>query len=357
MREKDIKLLWGRSGNRCGICKLEVTPDGESATIGEMAHIVARSSDGPRGESNLSLADRDRYENLILLCPNHHTEVDSTPKEWSVELLHATKTKHERWVSECLEKGLIFVSPVDNTEFIADRIGSWAKFSSGGIWVVTSITPLRIAGDTVNPVEPACISALNELKLPDLDGLPRSLNRYHTRPNENGLINDDLRDMKKGEGHRIQIFRSGHCEFLLNVQASVDQITSYTRDRDPAFGSEDFVIRYSHLAQAIKTATEGLYSIWSRLLPFKDMTLSVLVLNTGRCILYSHERRSDEDVMGYPVEAANLRVSTVVARDDSPAEVFESVIRQLVTYFGLVLHGVWDEAGKLVRPDRLKITI
>ena len=92
-------------------------------------------------------------------------------------------------------------------------------------------------------------------------------------------------------------------------------------------------------------------------MPFKDVTLSVVVLNAERCFLYSRERRCDEDVMGYPVESANLRVSTVVARDDSPTEVFESVIRQLVAYFGLVLHSVWDEAGEYVRPDRLKMSI
>jgi hypothetical protein len=42
MREKDIKILWGRSGNRCAICKLEPTPDGSRETLGEMAHTRLR---------------------------------------------------------------------------------------------------------------------------------------------------------------------------------------------------------------------------------------------------------------------------------------------------------------------------
>jgi hypothetical protein len=353
MREKDIKLLWGRSGNRCAICKLEVTPDGQSSSIGEMAHIIARSLDGPRGKSDLSLDDRDLYDNLILLCPNDHAEIDNSPQKWSVELLQRAKMEHEKWVSERLDKGLIFVSPLDNSEFIADRIASWVKFSNGSAWVGVSITPLRLAGDTLDPINPASIAAVNELSVLDDNWSMKSVNRYHTRPNEYGLINDDLQHVERGEGHRIQVFRNGHCELLLNLQESVEQITSYTRGKDSAFGPEDRVIRYTDLAQAVKACIDALYSIWSRLLPFKDMTLSVLVLNTRRCFLYSRELRSDKPLMGYPVESDNLHLSTVIAKNDSPQQIFESVIKQLVTYFGLVLNSIFDEKGELTRPDRL----
>jgi predicted restriction endonuclease len=91
MLEKDIKILWGRSGNRCAICKLELTADGSLETLGEMAHIVARSHNGPRGNQNLSIKDRDSYNNLILLCPTHHVEVDKDSTAWSIESLRAVK--------------------------------------------------------------------------------------------------------------------------------------------------------------------------------------------------------------------------------------------------------------------------
>ena len=80
MRDKDIKILWGRSGNRCAICKIELTPDGDEYTLGEMAHIVARSSDGPRGSVEISDGEIDDYSNLILLCPTHHAEIDKNDK-------------------------------------------------------------------------------------------------------------------------------------------------------------------------------------------------------------------------------------------------------------------------------------
>jgi hypothetical protein len=78
--QKDIKLLWGRSGNRCSICKTELTQNSSALnsefTLGEMAHIVGEKEDAPRGTSVLSSDERNSYHNLILLCPTDHTIID-----------------------------------------------------------------------------------------------------------------------------------------------------------------------------------------------------------------------------------------------------------------------------------------
>lgn len=106
--QKDIKLLWGRAANRCAICRIELSH--ESATngigfpIGEQAHIVAEEAAGSRGNSPLTLEDRNSYHNLILLCPNHHTLIDRTAEEYPVERLHIIKSKHELWVQQTLSK-------------------------------------------------------------------------------------------------------------------------------------------------------------------------------------------------------------------------------------------------------------
>ena len=63
MRDKDIKILWGRSGNRCAICKLELTADGSLETLGEMAHVVGQSQNGPRG-------NHDLYTTTLILAHN-----------------------------------------------------------------------------------------------------------------------------------------------------------------------------------------------------------------------------------------------------------------------------------------------
>lgn len=104
--QKDIKLLWGRSGNRCAICKKELTQDKKavtsSFTLGEQAHIVGEQNDAARGKSLLTSEERNTYHNLILLCPNDHTEVDSNEQDWPVEKLYNIKSSHELWVNETL---------------------------------------------------------------------------------------------------------------------------------------------------------------------------------------------------------------------------------------------------------------
>ena len=80
--ERDVKLLWGRAGGCCSKpgCAIDLTKEvegGDDYVIGEMAHMIARSPDGPRGRAG---GGDDTYANLILLCPTHHREVDKAPE-------------------------------------------------------------------------------------------------------------------------------------------------------------------------------------------------------------------------------------------------------------------------------------
>lgn len=104
--QKDIKLLWGRSGNRCAICRVELSQDAKysnlSFPLGEQAHIVGEKDDAARGKSILTEAERNSYHNLILLCPNHHTEIDKNEADWPVEKIHMQKSEHELWVQQTL---------------------------------------------------------------------------------------------------------------------------------------------------------------------------------------------------------------------------------------------------------------
>jgi hypothetical protein len=100
----DIKLLWGRAAGRCSKpgCTEDLTrlaERGADYIIGEMAHIIAHSKRGPRGDG---VGGEDFYDNLILLCPTHHREVDKSPDgEFPVEMLRGWKEQHEsrvrRW--------------------------------------------------------------------------------------------------------------------------------------------------------------------------------------------------------------------------------------------------------------------
>jgi hypothetical protein len=104
------RKLAQRSGNVCAFpdCRLLLTAEGPPGdpvvVLGQMAHIVAESPDGPRGESPLTLQQRNSYENLILLCSPHHQFIDAeanVPK-YTVERLHAMKEAHERWVEQTM---------------------------------------------------------------------------------------------------------------------------------------------------------------------------------------------------------------------------------------------------------------
>lgn len=274
---------------------------------------------------------------LSFYAPTTTLKFDNNPEKWPVELLRTAKSDHEQWVSERLDKGLIFVSPVDNRKFIDERLQSWIAYSAEKVWLAVSINPLRIEGESVNPLDPGVVITMNEISVPTYVSTLQPVNRYHTRPNENGLINEDLRRVNEGYGYRIQIFRSGHCEILLCLQGSVDQITSVARERNPNFGASDRMVRYTDLAESVKAGIETLHIIWNRILPFKDVTLSVYVLNARRCFLYSREDKWGETVQGHPVESEILRIQAVTGRNESAREAFDSVIKQFVNYFGLIL--------------------
>jgi hypothetical protein len=68
------RKLFQRSGNMCAFpdCRVlltvEGTPGDPVVVLGEIAHIVAESPGGPRGESPLTAKQRNSYPNLILLC-------------------------------------------------------------------------------------------------------------------------------------------------------------------------------------------------------------------------------------------------------------------------------------------------
>jgi len=103
-------MLWGRSANRCAFpdCRKELVIDAtetdDESLIGEECHIVARKDDGPRGTSDLSAEQRDKYSNLILLCAVHHKIIDDQPGEYKIDVLQEIKKNHEIWVRDSLEQ-------------------------------------------------------------------------------------------------------------------------------------------------------------------------------------------------------------------------------------------------------------
>jgi len=60
-----------------------------------VAHIVASSPDGPRGDRERSHKLSQEIGNLMLLCPTHHTLIDSRVEDYPEALLLSMKKQHE----------------------------------------------------------------------------------------------------------------------------------------------------------------------------------------------------------------------------------------------------------------------
>ena len=98
---KTRKVLWGKSAGRCAICKRKLIFDDDRHTnISNECHIISEKINGPRHIEGIS--DYDCYENLILLCRNHHAEVDSNVNKYTVDKLKEIKRAHEKYINERL---------------------------------------------------------------------------------------------------------------------------------------------------------------------------------------------------------------------------------------------------------------
>jgi len=104
--DKTRKILWGRSGNRCAICKhelvIDATPTNDESVIGDECHIISRQIQGPRHNPAFPEGKLDAYENLILLCRVHHKMIDDQDETYTADILQQMKSNHETWVSQKL---------------------------------------------------------------------------------------------------------------------------------------------------------------------------------------------------------------------------------------------------------------
>ncbi|MBL0616826.1 HNH endonuclease signature motif containing protein [Aeromonas veronii] len=106
--DKNRKVLWGKSGNKCAICRHVLVLGGNEidseSVIGEECHIISGAPAGPR--SNLAFPRNmiDEVSNLILLCRNHHKQIDSQVETYTLERLREIKSSHERWVEDRLKE-------------------------------------------------------------------------------------------------------------------------------------------------------------------------------------------------------------------------------------------------------------
>lgn len=92
-------LLWERSGNRCVLCKKELTKSirafSGSRGFGYVCHIISEERESPRYEY---LKEYDYYDNLILLCSDCRNEIDERCENYPDAYLKTLRGVHEGWV-------------------------------------------------------------------------------------------------------------------------------------------------------------------------------------------------------------------------------------------------------------------
>lgn len=112
LNSKILQIVWARSAGRCQFrnCNKPLIGDliagNRKSKKGYAAHVIADSPRGPRGDVVLSPKLAKDPDNLMLLCDDHHGEIDrERPEEYPPDVLRAMKRDHEDWVSTVLSGG------------------------------------------------------------------------------------------------------------------------------------------------------------------------------------------------------------------------------------------------------------
>lgn len=102
---KALNLVWARSAGRCQFdgCNEDLTAHlvagSRSANKGYVAHMIASSSQGPRGDTQKSKDLAKDPDNVMLLCDGCHREIDREhPEKYPEERLRQMKQRHEAWI-------------------------------------------------------------------------------------------------------------------------------------------------------------------------------------------------------------------------------------------------------------------
>ena len=122
---------------------MDATDTDDPSIVGELCHIVAESSDGPRGESPLTNQQRNSYNNLVVMCNVHHKLIDDQSGYYTVDRLHTIKLEHESFVQSLLNRK----SPLQlrNEENVAGYVDEWALRSDLDDW--SAWTSYLLGGD------------------------------------------------------------------------------------------------------------------------------------------------------------------------------------------------------------------
>src|SRR5262245_32330216 len=94
-KDSTLKKLFALSGNQCAFpgCTDRLVND-RGDLIADICHIKAASEGGERFDPKQTDKERREFDNLLVLCPNHHRTTDNV-EAYPVDALHRMKREHE----------------------------------------------------------------------------------------------------------------------------------------------------------------------------------------------------------------------------------------------------------------------
>lgn len=212
--------LWVRAGGRCEYpgCNYYLLQDHLTTrflNLGEIAHNVGLSDDGPRGKSLLTEEERNQVDNLLLLCTKCHKLVDTGEflKDYTVPELGEYKLKHEQRIFE-------LTSQADDSKSVVIRMKN------------------KIHGDSISISDEVVRNAMwkSERKHPDyllqrpnnveidLSQMPNSINSAYWKTGTQ-IIDETLDNQIKPKiGNSIQhlsIFAIARIPFLIYLGSKI----------------------------------------------------------------------------------------------------------------------------------------
>jgi hypothetical protein len=98
-----IRRLFAESGGRCsflGCASSGTSPSG--GPLVEIAHIESHAAGAPRFSPRLTEFETDDYDNVMLLCPQHHLLIDQDPDSYPASRLKEIRDAHLHWIAALL---------------------------------------------------------------------------------------------------------------------------------------------------------------------------------------------------------------------------------------------------------------
>lgn len=138
-KKNEELYLWSKCAGRCERCNKLLIEDPLSLAkvkIGQLAHIIAHSDEGPRADAEVPQEKKDSIDNILLLCHSCHKTIDDDPVKYTTGHLQKLKLDFEKKIeaqtspgAEDCRKMIIFTA-----EIFGKRIGISEEEAIDALW-------------------------------------------------------------------------------------------------------------------------------------------------------------------------------------------------------------------------------